>query len=247
MIDKMRTFARSFVLTGIVLALAAIAVCAGIRIAEILNSNQSAADTYEDIQSAFQVESTDDFPQIDWPVLKRQYPNVIAWLYCPDTKLNYPVLQATDNDFYLTHLADSTADRHGAIYMDYRNNAAFTDENILIYGHNMTDGTMFNCLLNWGNADYFAVHPELYLLTENGNYTVALYNVCVVDTESPVYDLACGGDKAVWMAACSRKSWVTADFTPSVDVPVITLSTCSNHSDRFILQGVLYKDLSQHY
>lgn len=244
MIDKMRTFARSFVLTLIVLVLVVIAVCAGIRIAKILKSNQSAADTYEDIQSAFQVESTDDFPQIDWSALKRQYPNVIAWLYCPDTKLNCPVMQVTDNAFYLTHLADGTADRHGAIYMDYRNNAAFTDANTLIYGHNMTDGTMFNCLLNWGNADYFAAHPELYLLTEKASYTVELYNVCVVDTESPVYDLACDGNKAAWIAACSRKSWVTADFIPSTDMPVITFSTCSNHSDRFILQGVLQKQFT---
>lgn len=247
MIDNLRTFNKSFAITLVVLGHVAVAIYASFQVSQILSSDFRAADTYNTMKDTFAESDKTELPQIDWMALKESCPNVIGWLYCPDTKLNYPIVQGPDNDFYLTHFADDTYDRHGAVFVDWRNGSDFTDANTLVYGHNMNDGTMFNLLLNWDNADYFAAHPVLFLLTESKNYTVALHNVCVVDTASPVYDLDCGGDKVAWIAECNRKSWVTADFVSAASEPTITFSTCSNHTDRFILQGELQRYYGQQH
>ena len=94
--------------------------------------------------------------------LKRDYKDVKGYIEIKGTNINYPIVQSTDNDYYLNHLPNGEKNKMGSIYLDYRNND-FEDENTIIYGHNMNDGTMFSELENYKKQDYYEKHQE-YLI-----------------------------------------------------------------------------------
>lgn len=84
-----------------------------------------------------------DLPEINFKALQQVNPDVIGWIYSPETTINYPVVQGDDNAFYLKHLADGTENRNGCPFLDLQNRSDFSDDNSIIYGHHMQNGTMF--------------------------------------------------------------------------------------------------------
>ena len=74
---------------------------------------------------------------VDFERLQEENKDIIAWLYCPDTEINYPVVQSKDNEYYLRRLLDGTWNIAGTLFMDYRNAADCSDLHTIIYGHNM--------------------------------------------------------------------------------------------------------------
>ena len=80
---------------------------------------------------------------VDFERLQEENKDIIAWLYCPDTEINYPVVQSKDNEYYLRRLLDGTWNIAGTLFMDYRNAADCSDLHTIIYGHNMKNNTMY--------------------------------------------------------------------------------------------------------
>ena len=101
--------------------------------------------------------------QIDFDSLRQISKDACAWLYAPETGINHPVMHTYNNDYYLKHQADGTKNKAGALFMDYRNAPALLDRNIIIYGHNLKNRTMFGQLTDFKNAEYCREHPFLYL------------------------------------------------------------------------------------
>ena len=90
-----------------------------------------------------------DIPQknLDWEELEAVNPDIYAWIYIPNTNIDYPVLQRSgDNDYYLEHNLDGSRGKPGCIYTEDLNSKEFTDYNTVIYGHNMKSGAMFRTL-----------------------------------------------------------------------------------------------------
>lgn len=235
MMDGLKKGAVSFAVTLLLLLF----VFAGANIWKILRSTAQAEKVYHTAQRTFAVENAEAEPQVDWTALCQQYPNIVGRLSCPDTELDYPVVQGEDNSFYLTHLATGEANKHGAIFLECRNSAPLADANTILYGHNMNDGTMFGGLCNWGNAEYAAAHPVLHLTTPHQTYELRVFNACVVEADSEVYrlDFVDLLDRAEWLNHCVQKSFFTADFVPSAADPIVTLSTCSGNGRWFVVQA----------
>lgn len=174
---------------------------------------------------------------VDFEALQKLNDDVVAWIYCPDTKINYPVLQTGNNDYYLNHLLDGTYNINGSIFMDYRNESNFTDGNTLIYGHHMQSGAMFASLTKYKDQSHYDAHPYIYVLTPTQNYRLELFAGCIVDCFSPVFSTEMTDDLiAEFMKTSKFKSTVT-DPTG----PVVTLSTCTYEYDdaRFVVLGQL--------
>lgn len=116
--------------------------------------------------------------------------NTVGWIYVPNTNIDYPVVQHTDNDYYLTHSFDNTQNSAGWIFADYRNNCDNLDYNTVIYGHNRKDKSMFGSLKNVLNSDWYSNEENLYInfstLTENHVYKVFSTFVCN-DADVPSY------------------------------------------------------------
>lgn len=111
---------------------------------------------------------------MDFNNLQETYPEMRAWILAEGTGIDYPIMQTTDNEYYLSHLYDGTSNSNGSIFMDYRNTGMFTDDNTVIYGHHMKNGTMFNPLMEYKAQDFYEAHPTMMIYTEEGDYLVEL-------------------------------------------------------------------------
>jgi len=109
--------------------------------------------------------------KISFEELVELYPDVIGWLYCEGTPINYPVVQAKDNDYYLRRMINGKYNIGGTIFMDYRNNADFSDEITIIYGHNMKNGSMFGTVPKYKKQSFLEKHPVMIFRTPEKNYT----------------------------------------------------------------------------
>ena len=92
--------------------------------------------------------------------LKAMNPDVCGWLTLDHTKIDYPVVQGTDNFEYLEKDVLGNPSVAGSIFLDYRNERDFSDSKNIIYGHNMKDGSMFHVLRNYQDIDFFQEHTE---------------------------------------------------------------------------------------
>lgn len=174
---------------------------------------------------------------IDFESLWKINEDIVAWIYCPDTRINYPIVQGSDNSYYLYRLLDGTWNVNGTIFMDYRNNSNFTDGNTLIYGHRMKTGAMFAELINYNRQSFYDEHPCMYIYTPDQTYRMDLFAACVVDSIGDIYGLNPSDDV---IRSCIEKSTFIADLSwPTGNV--VTLSTCTYEYEdaRYVVLGDL--------
>ena len=86
--------------------------------------------------------SGENLPEIDFDGLRAINKDIVAWIQIPGIGVDYPVVQGKDNDHYLHYTFDGKANKAGSIFLDYRNRKDFTDSKVILYGHNMKDGSM---------------------------------------------------------------------------------------------------------
>lgn len=115
---------------------------------------------------------------VDWDALRAVNPDIVAWVYIPDSPINYPVVQGDDNEEYLHKAFDGSTGwlaSAGTIFLDSTNSPDFSDQNSALYGHHMNDGSMFASLSDWQNNDEYNAHRDIYVLTPQGNYRLKTF------------------------------------------------------------------------
>lgn len=169
---------------------------------------------------------------VDFELLTRMNSQTVGWI-SDNAGINYPVVQGTDNDYYLNHLFDGTVNKNGSIFVDYRNAPGFADRNTFIYGHNMLNGTMFAGLSQYGTAGYYAQHPEIILETPEGAYSLQVFSGYVTPGNSDSYQLEYRDDAE--FEQYLEKIRLLSDFSSDVTVTgqdrIVTLSTCTYDYD----------------
>lgn len=179
---------------------------------------------------------------VDFEVLKSQNKDIIAWLYSQDTPINYPIVQANDNDYYLRRLIDGTYNQAGTLFVDYRNSSDFNDNKTIVYGHNMKNDTMFGTLTNYKNQEYYNEHKEMYLFTENKNFKVELIAGYTTSSESDIYTVpTTSNTNEELLQKAIKKSTFTSEVEVTEQEKILVLSTCSYDfkNARYILLGIL--------
>ncbi len=106
--------------------------------------------------------------------LKKQNDEIVAWLDIPETKINFPVLQAADNDYYMTHTYNKEYSKDGSIFLDKEYKWEPPSSNLMIYGHNNKNGNMFQELLKYQEEKYYKEHPTIRFTTvqEDATYDI---------------------------------------------------------------------------
>ena len=179
---------------------------------------------------------------VDFSLLQAENPDIIGWIYCADTPINYPIVQALDNQYYVDRLVDGTPNGAGAIFMDFRNNPDFSDLNTIIYGHNMTNKSMFGSLRDYRNQSYYDQFPSLWIVTPETAYRVDLVAGCVTAADSDDYDLLDQKeDLQALLKELMGRSTFESNVNPNVVNNVVVLSTCTYEYDnaRYIVVGSL--------
>lgn len=182
---------------------------------------------------------------VDFAALMQTNADIVGWLYCEDTPISYPVVKGEDNSFYLSHSYDKKESRSGAIFVDAACGNGFIEANTILYGHHMKDGSMFACLRNWSEQDFYEAHPQMWLLTPEGDYRIVLFAGYTTSADSEAYTIFTGSSPELeeYLAACMEKS----DFRAEVDFPqepgagYVMLSTCEYafQDARYVLHGIL--------
>ncbi len=177
--------------------------------------------------------------------------DIYAWIYIPDTKIDYPILQhPTDNYYYLEYNLDGSKGYPGCIYTEDYNTKDFTDPNTVIYGHNMKNGTMFAGLHRFEDSEYFAEHPYVYIYTEEDLFVYEIFAAYESGNEHILYnnDFTDRDVFRKYLAKILTSRTMNGNINEEAEIGagnrIITLSTCvANKSDRrYLLQGVLLEE-----
>lgn len=199
------------------------------------------AGSESDSSSAASSDSEPAAPVIDFDALHEINPDIIGWIYIEGTKIDYPILQTDDNDFYLHHDYMGKSSANGSIFADFRNEAPFSDRNTVLYGHNMKNGQMFHDLLAYQQQSFFDEHPVAHIYTPEGEYQIAF--LCGTTEngaqEFVSFDFTTDEDFVDYVNAFRRRSTFQSDVVLEDDDRIVTLSTCSYVRDnaRFALIG----------
>ena len=172
--------------------------------------------------------------QIDFAGLKSQNSDTVGWLKVNNTNIEYPVVKYKDNDYYLTHNFSNAYNAAGWVFADYRNKYDGTDKNLIIYGHNRLDGTMFGSLKKTLTSEWYD-HEENYdiVFITDGEYSIyRVFSVYQVQKED-VYTKTDFSGSEFQRFINLIKSRSLKDFGTEVTANdhILTLSTCSSNNN----------------
>lgn len=183
---------------------------------------------------------------VDFNSLKQINSDVKAWIYIKDTDINYPILQATDNDYYLKRDIYKRYSSAGSIFLDYNNEADFSDSNTVIYGHNLKNKKMFADLTKIYNGQLGnAINIEIY--KEDGTFEV--YEVVSVyqgvpDTKMIKKTFKSDEERINYINECIAKSSVKFEYNENTNFEdLLTLMTCDSSGYNRIVVNAQKKDI----
>ena len=181
--------------------------------------------------------------ETDLEALRQENEDVLGWITMPGTVINYPLMQWTDNQFYLNHTWKQTPNSNGSIFMECQNNRDFTDFNTIIYGHNMTGGSMFGSLRQFKLQSYWEEHPTFYIACDQGVLRYDIFAVHKPGVDTIIYGLDLDTDekKTRFIRFATDYSSYDTGIKPTIEDRIVTLSTCSGqgYTTRWVVQGVL--------
>ena len=215
--------------------------------------------TYDDLSKQY-TESNDgawyNMIDVDIASLKLINQDTRGWLFFENEDISYPIVQGADDEKYLNTSFEGKPLRAGSIFLEAYNVGDFTDENSIIYGHNMRDQSMFGRLQKYKNeADYYKDHLFFQVVTSDRIYRYQIFAYNDVPETSDVYTITFATDNEYmnFIRMLKETSQVNIDVPDVSDIgasddlkimqnykKLVTLSTCTSRDDmRFVVVGTL--------
>lgn len=173
----------------------------------------------------------------EYKTLYNKNKKLIGWLKIDDTIIDYPVMQTSDNEYYLNHNFNQEKDNNGSIFMDYQCTAYPKSQNLILYGHHMKSGKMFGDLQKYAQESYYEKHSIIHFDTiyEKGVYQVMYVFRTKVLKENEIafkyYQFIDAGSVEEfdsYMNEMSQMSLYDTGVTAGFGDELLTLSTCDN-------------------
>ena len=180
---------------------------------------------------------------MDFTELKQINADIIGWLYAEGVNIDYPVLRAEDNEYYLKRLYNGRGNSSGSLFADFNNKGDFSDRNTVIYGHHMANGTMFGSLGRYRYQSFYEAAPTMMLYTPEGDYLVELICGTVENGYDTFFSFDFESDEEFLRYVDSFRSRST--FQSDVEVEpgdrLISLCTCAYafENARYVVIGKL--------
>lgn len=221
-----------------------VAIYSGKEIIKWFINNKENADIIKSVSSKVSVEKLENEMEkynIDFAGLKEINEDTVGWLKVYRTDVEFPVVQTNNNNYYLTHNFEKKTNAAGWAFMDYRNKLDGTDKNIVIYGHNRRDGSMFASLRNILENEWYTNDDNrvIIFVTENEYSLYEVFSVYEILEED--YYISTNFDTISYSDYLKRavsKSIYDFGIDVNEDDSILTLSTCANNSRyRIVLQA----------
>lgn len=205
---------------------------------------------YQDLSHLRQEEETntsdEELLSVNFDFLIKTNPEIVAWLKVNGTQIDYPVVQTTDNEYYLSHGIDQSITQEGAIFLDYRNNISSFDKNSVIYGHRRLDQTMFGSLKNILKSPWYENqdHWRIYLTTKKEKTLWQVMSVYTIKKETNYIQTHFKDEIEYekFLNLILSRSIYNFSTPISVHDRILTLSTClNNYGGRIVLHAKLIK------
>lgn len=182
----------------------------------------------------------------EYATLYNKNKRLIGWIKIDGTNIDYPVMQTTNNEYYLDHNYNQENDRNGSIFMDKDCDVVRRSTNLIIYGHNMKSGKMFGTLSKYSSKSFYEEHPTFQFDTiyEKGTYQVIyafrsrIYNEDeVVFKYYKFIDAVSEKEFNSNLQEMAEISLYDTGVTASYGDELLTLSTCDNSEEagRFVV------------
>ena len=173
--------------------------------------------------------------------LQEENSDIVGWLEIPNTTINYPVLQGKDNEYYMYHNYKKQKSKNGSIFLTKDYDWSIPSSNLLIYGHNMQNGTMFQELLRYKKEEFYKQHPIIRFTTEKEDAEYEIISVfpsrVYYKSEKNVfryYYFVNAKNEAEYnefVKNAKKASLYDIEATAEYGDPLLTLSTCSYHTE----------------
>lgn len=226
-----------------------------ILLIKIYTSGSSNRDDFSNTtQSTTVVQETTSLADnpINFKKLKKTNKDVYAWIEIPGTKVDYAIAQSSgkkDDLFYLDHNIYGEYEFSGTIFSQKQNSKNFDDPVTVLYGHNMKNGTMFNTLHKFEDADFFKKHKTIYIYTPGHILEYTIVSAYVFDDRHILntYNFANTKDLKAYIKTIKNPRTMEKNVRKNFKIKnsdrILTLSTCtSSDSQRYLVQGVLTND-----
>ena len=197
-------------------------------------NNKKISDEIAEFVTVDETKEDDEKYVVDFEKLKEKNSDVVAWLKVNGTNIETTVVKTTDNDYYLTHNFNKEYNSAGWIFADYKNKVDGTDKNLVIYGHNMRDNSMFGSLKWVINEDWYNNEDNKYitLVTENETQIYEVFSVYQIEEEDYYIQTNFNTEKEFSTFLETIKKRSKKDFNVDVNKEdnILTLSTCANNN-----------------
>lgn len=223
-------------------------IFSSIKIYNWYNENKANKQILNDLSNLLEITENDEKNKeenkykINFEELKKKNNDVVAWIKVNNTKIEYPVVKAKDNSYYLNHNFDKSYNVAGWIFADYRNEFNGTEKNIIVYGHNRRDGSMFGSLKNILDKNWYDddKNRNIIFATEEKVSTYRVFSVYQIEKED-YYIQTEFKENEFEKFIKTLKERSQQDFNEDVnkDSQILTLSTCANNNKyRVVLHAV---------
>ena len=173
----------------------------------------------------------------EYETLYNKNKRLIGWLKIEDTNIDYPVLQTTDNVYYLDHNFEQEYDKNGSLFLDAACDIVHRNTNLIVYGHHMRSGKMFGNLNKYSSESYYKEHPYIQFDTiyEKGTYEVMYVFRSKIYNEDEIvfkyyqfFDAVSEKEFNSNMQEMAALSLYDTGVIASFGDELLTLSTCDN-------------------
>ena len=160
--------------------------------------------------------------------------DTVAWIKIKNTKIDFPIVKTDNNDYYINHNFNKEPNSAGWIFADYRNKLDNTDKNIIIYGHNRRDGSMFSTLNNVLKKDWYTNESnhivKLYTPSETLEYKIfSIYKIYKSDFKNTV-NFETDEEFDEYIKLCKEKSIYNFNLDVTSSDNILTVYTCANNN-----------------
>ncbi len=216
-----------------------------------MNDNQY-NEAWKDLYAKFPNMNFPTGMKADYAYLYAANQDFVGWLKIENTSLDIQVVQSKDNDYYLKRDFYKNSNRYGCPFMDYKNNPKELDDNTLIYGHHMSDGSLFSNLDGYKTLEGYKKSPIINFSTLYQDYQFKVFAV-FISTSSPstdngfnymITDFASDEKFTNFINEVRLRSIINTNVTVNADDKIITLATCSREFDdaRLVVMGRLVRE-----